>query len=508
MSDKRMIESTQGSRLVGMSNSVETQISMHDKRLLKESIRIKGKEDRATKEQVLDPRTTMVILKMINRGEISAMNGCISTGKEANVYHCTSETGDRALKVYKTSILVFKDRDRYVTGEHRFRHGYCKSNPRKMVKLWAEKEMRNLKRLHAAGIPCPEPLQLKLHVLLMGFIGQDGWPAPRLKDAKISVKRYRECYTQCVQHMRTMYQTCKLVHGDLSEYNILYMNKKVYFIDVSQSVEHDHPNALVFLKKDIININLFFKQHGVGVMSLKQLYDFVVNEDLGEGGVDGYFARVRSIIEANVDGDDETDSERKVKEQIDEEVFLRTELPRTLHSITDIELHINKIRSLNNGGSFNLFEENLKRMAIHAAPADGRYDEGGEDWEEKNNEHHSSSVGVRVGDEDDNDDDRPKIEDRGEEQIDGDARNDTKSIDDVRIRENESKEDWDEEIDDGDRKREERKGDVNKFGFVGKGAAKDARKAHKKAVKEAQRERRKTKMKKKEKKKFLKKKPR
>ena len=48
---------------------------------------------------------------------------------------------------------------RYVVGDSRFQR-YCKSNPRKMVKLWAEKEMRNLMRLHAAGIPCPKPLQV------------------------------------------------------------------------------------------------------------------------------------------------------------------------------------------------------------------------------------------------------------------------------------------------------------------------------------------------------------
>lgn len=88
------------------------------------------------------------------------------------MYHAaTSQNENRAIKIYKTSILVFKDRDRYVTGEHRFRHGYSAKNPRKMVQTWAEKEMRNLKRLHAASIPCPEPLMLRLHVLLMTFIG-------------------------------------------------------------------------------------------------------------------------------------------------------------------------------------------------------------------------------------------------------------------------------------------------------------------------------------------------
>ena len=55
------------------------------------------------------------------------------------MYHASnSELGtDFAVKVFKTSILVFKDRDKYVTGEFRFRKGYNKHNPRKMVKLWA-----------------------------------------------------------------------------------------------------------------------------------------------------------------------------------------------------------------------------------------------------------------------------------------------------------------------------------------------------------------------------------
>ena len=55
-----------------------------------------------------------VLFKMLNSGVFSEINGCISTGKEANVYHaCTSDGTDLAIKVYKTSILVFKDRDRW-----------------------------------------------------------------------------------------------------------------------------------------------------------------------------------------------------------------------------------------------------------------------------------------------------------------------------------------------------------------------------------------------------------
>jgi RIO kinase 1 len=122
------------------------------------------------------------------------LTGCLSTGKEANVYYAKGKSttasavslsssaasgGEYAVKIFKTSILVFKDRDKYVSGEFRFRNGYCKSNPRKMVKTWAEKEMRNLKRLFSQNIPSPVPVLLKSHILIMSFLGSNGWCAPR-----------------------------------------------------------------------------------------------------------------------------------------------------------------------------------------------------------------------------------------------------------------------------------------------------------------------------------------
>lgn len=264
--------------------SVDDQISSLSKHAAKIRLDIGGerskthgkdKSDRATSEQVLDPRTRMILLQMINRGIVSEVNGCLSTGKEANVYGALSipspEAAEealpihRAIKVYKTSILVFKDRDRYVTGEHRFKSGYNKGNNRAMVKVWAEKEFRNLKRLYLAGIPCPEPVYLRLHVLVMGFLGdKKGWAAPRLRDVELQGddvdEQWRLLYIEMLGLMRRMYQTCKLVHADLSEYNVLYHQKRLFIIDVSQSVEHDHPRSLEFLRMDIKNVSDFFRR--------------------------------------------------------------------------------------------------------------------------------------------------------------------------------------------------------------------------------------------------------
>lgn len=313
----------------------------------------KDKSDRATSEQVLDPRTRMILLQMINRGIVSEVNGCLSTGKEANVYGALTTPSDdtsdlplhRAIKVYKTSILVFKDRDRYVTGEHRFRNGYNKGNNRAMVKVWAEKEFRNLKRLYLAGIPCPEPIYLRLHVLVMGFLGdKKGWAAPRLRDVELQGEdvdeQWRKLYIQMLGLMRRMYQTCKLVHADLSEYNVLYHLKKLYIIDVSQSVEHDHPRSLEFLRMDVKNVSDFFRRKNVDVLSEQTIFGFITSgkESVEEPNLSDSLEKL--FIERPAVEEDE---QKAAKEEVDKEVFRQQYIPQTLDQVYDIERDAEKI---------------------------------------------------------------------------------------------------------------------------------------------------------------------
>ena len=300
--------------------------------LEKSAGKVRDKSDRATVEQVMDPRTRMILFKLLNRGIITEIDGCISTGKEANVYHClgNEETGSLAIKIFKTSILVFKDRDRYVSGEFRFRQGYGKKNPRKMVQTWAEKEMRNLIRIHNAGIPSPRPQLLRSHVLVMEFLGQDGWPAPRLKDANISVSKARELYRQVLLNVRKMYHDCKLVHGDLSEYNMLYHQGEAFIIDVSQSVEHDHPHALEFLRKDLCNVTEFFRKFEIAVLGLRELFDWVVDtRDDWEERLDG----LEDIASSR------TAEERSHQQTVDEEVFKQVFIPRRLNEVARWDDH-------------------------------------------------------------------------------------------------------------------------------------------------------------------------
>ncbi|KZV17357.1 Serine/threonine-protein kinase Rio1 [Dorcoceras hygrometricum] len=333
------LEEWEGRFKAGMSNSVTTAIRESVRDMAIGKTRTTEKADRATVEQAIDPRTRMVLFKMLNRGVFHDINGCISTGKEANVYHATKSDGQElAIKIYKTSVLVFKDRDRYVQGDYRFRYGYCKHNPRKMVKTWAEKEMRNLMRLRAAGIRCPAPLLLRLHVLVMEFLGNSGWAAPRLKDAALSLDKLREGYMEMIMVMRTMYQKCKLVHGDLSEYNILYFEGHLYIIDVSQSVDLDHPHALDFLREDCVHVSDFFKKNGVAVMTIRELFDFIVDPTIDDDSIDSYLEEAQQKILAR-------GNKISAEEEIADSVFVQSYIPKTLDHVKNAEEDVQQIIS-------------------------------------------------------------------------------------------------------------------------------------------------------------------
>ncbi|XP_047316874.1 serine/threonine-protein kinase rio1-like [Impatiens glandulifera] len=369
------LEEWEGRLNIGMSNLVTTSIRGSVRDMAIGKTRTNEKADRATVEQAIDPRTRMVLFKMLNRGIFNDMNGCISTGKEANVYHATKTDGQEfAIKVYKTSVLVFKDRDRYVQGDFRFRHGYCKHNPRKMVKTWAEKEMRNLMRLKAAGIRCPTPILLRLHVLVMEFIGKTGWAAPRLKDADLSLDKLRESYLEMIISMRTLYQKCKLVHGDLSEYNILYFEGHLYIIDVSQSVDLDHPRALDFLREDCLHVSDFFKKSGVGVMTIRELFDFIVDPSITDETVDTYLEEIQQRI---LDRGFEVSHE----DEIADAVFVQSYIPKTLDNVNtrNAEEDIDKITGGEDTG--NMYYQTITGLkhALAMAPTTKKEDDEEED---------------------------------------------------------------------------------------------------------------------------------
>ncbi|GIY90891.1 hypothetical protein CDAR_491081 [Caerostris darwini] len=253
-----------------LPNNVYNGLKIHSQAENKRAQRLHEKKEKSTAEKALDENTNLILFKMINNQTLNSITGCVSTGKESCVYHGWSgfteeetEPSEYAIKVFKTTLNEFQNRDQYIKDDHRFKHRFTKQNPRKIIHLWAEKEMRNLLRMKEANIPCPEVVTLKKHVLVMSFIGKDSLPAPKVKDVNLSFEDMTIMYDQTVEIMKALYSKCKLVHADLSEYNLLWHDEKTWVIDVSQAIEITHSRALFFLLRDCQNITSFFEKKGV-----------------------------------------------------------------------------------------------------------------------------------------------------------------------------------------------------------------------------------------------------
>jgi RIO kinase 1 len=94
----------------------------------------------------------------------------------------------------------------------------------------------------------------------MEYIGDASKPAPMLKD--VHLRNPQKIFDEIITFIARMYKE-KLVHADLSAFNILMFRQKPYIIDVGQAVLLDHPSSLEFLKRDIHNITHYFKKYDI-----------------------------------------------------------------------------------------------------------------------------------------------------------------------------------------------------------------------------------------------------
>jgi len=214
-------------------------------------------ELRKISEGVFDNATLFAIEKLIGSGKINRFSGMLSRGKEANLYHGFSKEGKEiAIKVYAVETSDFRNMDKYIRGDVRFPRW---KNQRHLVHLWAKKEFHNLSKIHGK-VKCPEPFGVEENVLVMSFLGEKGIPAPRLKDGPL--ENPKDGLKKILSQVRKMYRE-NLVHGDLSEYNILNWNEEPWLIDFSMGVLIDNPLAEGLLRRDVHNILKYFGKLGI-----------------------------------------------------------------------------------------------------------------------------------------------------------------------------------------------------------------------------------------------------
>ena len=233
--------------------------------------------NRATIEEVFDNATFMVIYKLLKKGVLNELNGVVNAGKESRVYWGKdSDNKDLAVKIYLTSSAEFKKgMVKYIQGDYRFKS--VKRDTRSLIFTWAQKEFRNLEQAYRAKINVPKPLVINKNVLVMEFIGKNGNKAPLLKH--VIPEDPEKLYNTILNYIKRLYQSADLVHGDLSEYNIMIWNGKPVMFDMSQSVPSTHPLAEFMLRRDLENINKFFKRHCVEVYSVDEVFKKVVERN-------------------------------------------------------------------------------------------------------------------------------------------------------------------------------------------------------------------------------------
>jgi RIO kinase 1 len=254
-----------------------------DRQLPKGKRRKKDFRDRKTEQYVLDIPTLETLYKFSKKGIITALGGPISGGKESVIFHALgAEEEELAVKMYKISTANFNAMLDYVIGDPRFKN--IKKDHRSIIFAWARKEFQNLKRAFDAGVRVPRPIACDKNVLIMEFIGKDGIAAPRLRDIPVDILEddfeLEELFLHIVSTVKTLYEKGKMVHADLSEFNIVmkgYVEREFettantgaeieiepVIIDMGQALLLDHPHAEEFLLRDVRNIVTYFNKLGL-----------------------------------------------------------------------------------------------------------------------------------------------------------------------------------------------------------------------------------------------------
>lgn len=211
-------------------------------------------------DEVFDKSTMMTLSGLKNSGTISYVNGAVGSGKESKTYWAVGPSGnDLALKIYLVATSNFKKRYPYLLGDSRFTK--IKKGTRNLVELWAQKEFGNLSQCFKKGLPCVKPITVIKNVLVMEFAGKNGVPEPTLVETEVDYNDYESV----MSIIDDLYNKAKIVHADLSEYNIFKTEKGLLFFDLGSAVDIKHPNAIKFLERDIKNITKFFVKRGLTV---------------------------------------------------------------------------------------------------------------------------------------------------------------------------------------------------------------------------------------------------
>jgi RIO kinase 1 len=220
----------------------------------------KDSDQRKVMEEVFDRATRLVVEELVRRRLLGDLHGVVAAGKESRVYFGVDpEGGPVAVKIFLTASAEFKKRLQYIAGDRRF--GRLPAGSRETIYLWVQKEYKNLQLAASAGVRVPRPLGFHRNILLMEYIGEPPSPPPTFAESEVD----RDDYDWTFDAVTRLYRGARLVHSDLSEYNIFKSGKERALFDMGSAVLTSHPRSGEFLLRDLSNMVRFFKKRGIVV---------------------------------------------------------------------------------------------------------------------------------------------------------------------------------------------------------------------------------------------------
>lgn len=208
-------------------------------------------------------RTPEPLQALLDDGIIDEVVRQLKSGKEASVYVVRCGTEVRCAKVYKNMAQrSFQQRSQYQEGRKvrgsRQMRAMAKSTRygrKEQEEAWKNAEVDALYRLVSVGVRVPQPHGFFNGVLLMEMVTDaDGDSAPRLGEIELSTQQALEFHSFLINQVVRM--LCSgLIHGDLSEFNVLVGEHGPVIIDLPQAVDAaGNNNAYAMLERDVTNI--------------------------------------------------------------------------------------------------------------------------------------------------------------------------------------------------------------------------------------------------------------
>ena len=214
-------------------------------------------------------KTPKRIQPLIDEGLVDEVMRQLMSGKEAEVYVVRCGEDTRCAKVYKeASKRSFRQNVQYTEGRKvknsrraRAMEKGSRYGRQEQEQAWQNAEVDALHRLAAAGVRVPRPYNFLEGVLLMELVtGDDGNAAPRLNDLVLSEAQAR-AYHHALMTQVVRMLCAGIVHGDLSEYNVLVGSDGPVIIDLPQAVDAAGNNgAGVMLERDVDNLTAYFSR--------------------------------------------------------------------------------------------------------------------------------------------------------------------------------------------------------------------------------------------------------